>query len=59
MVLFDSISDQIIAWADKLEREKDGRLPDTGIVTKLIFEKATSEEIFSEMYCTVHVSVAR
>ena len=45
---FDSISDQIIAWANKSERERDGR---TLIqIIKLIFEKATDEAIFSEMY---------
>jgi translation initiation factor 4G len=45
---FDSISDQIIAWANKSEREKDGR---TLIqVIKLVFEKATDEATFSEMY---------
>ena len=48
MERFDSISDQIIAWANKLEREKDGR---TLIqVIKLVFEKATDEATFSEMY---------
>jgi translation initiation factor 4G len=48
MERFDSISDQIIAWANKSEKERDGR---TLIqVIKLIFEKATDEAIFSEMY---------
>ena len=45
---FDSISDQIITWANKSEKEKDGR---TLIqVIKLVFEKATDEATFSEMY---------
>jgi translation initiation factor 4G len=45
---FDSISDQIIAWANKSEREKDGR---TLIqVIRLVFEKATDEAPWSEMY---------
>jgi translation initiation factor 4G len=46
---FDSISDQtIISWANKLENEKDGR---TLIqVIKLVFEKATDEATWSEMY---------
>ncbi|KAI0250915.1 armadillo-type protein [Lactifluus subvellereus] len=45
---FDLISDQIIAWANKSEGEKDGR---TLIqVIKLVFEKATDEAMFSEMY---------
>ncbi|PBK86886.1 ARM repeat-containing protein, partial [Armillaria gallica] len=45
---FDSISDQIIAWANKSEKEKDGR---TLIqVTRLVFEKATNEATWSEMY---------
>jgi translation initiation factor 4G len=48
MKRFDSISDQTIAWANNSEREKDGR---TLIqVIKLVFEKATDEEMFSEMY---------
>ncbi|KAI0295201.1 armadillo-type protein [Russula brevipes] len=45
---FDSISDQIIAWANKSEREKDGRT--LGQVIKLVFEAATNDEKFSEMY---------
>ena len=45
---FDSISDQIITWANKSENEKDGR---TLIqVIRLVFEKATDEAKFSEMY---------
>ncbi len=45
---FDSISDQIITWANKSEHEKDGR---TLIqVIRLVFEKATDEAKFSEMY---------
>ncbi|KAI0313314.1 armadillo-type protein [Amylostereum chailletii] len=46
---FDSLSDQIIEWANKSEREKDGR---TLIqVIRLIFGKATDDPvIFSEMY---------
>ena len=48
MERFESISDQIIAWANKSEKEKDGR---TLIqVIKLILEKATDEEMFSEIY---------
>lgn len=48
MERFDSISDQIIEWANKSEKEKDGR---TLIqVIKLVFEKATDEAAFSEMY---------
>ena len=39
MERFDSISDQIIEWANKSEKEKDGQ---TLIqVTRLVFEKAT------------------
>ena len=45
---FDSISDQIIEWANKSENERDGR---TLIqVIKLVFEKATDEATSSEMY---------
>ncbi|KAH8087801.1 armadillo-type protein [Cristinia sonorae] len=48
MERFDSISDQIIGWANKSETEKDGR---TLIqVIKLVFEKATDEAAWSEMY---------
>lgn len=48
MEKFDSISDQIIAWANKSESEKDGR---TLIqVIRLVFEKATDEAAWSEMY---------
>ncbi|THG94608.1 hypothetical protein EW026_g6893 [Hermanssonia centrifuga] len=45
---FDSISDQIIAWANRSEKEKDGR---TLIqVVRLVFENATDEATWSEMY---------
>ena len=48
MEKFASISDQIIAWANKSEKEKDGR---TLIqVIRLVFEKATDEATWSEMY---------
>ncbi|KAK0195865.1 armadillo-type protein [Armillaria mellea] len=48
MEKFDSLSDQIIAWANKSEKEKDGR---TLIqVIRLVFEKATDEATWSEMY---------
>ncbi|KZV82122.1 ARM repeat-containing protein [Exidia glandulosa HHB12029] len=48
MERFDSISDQIIDWANKSEKEKDGR---TLIqVIRLVFEKATDEVAWSEMY---------
>ncbi|KAH7096849.1 ARM repeat-containing protein [Auriculariales sp. MPI-PUGE-AT-0066] len=45
---FDTISDQIIEWANKSEKEKDGR---TLIqVIRLVFEKATDEAAWSQMY---------
>ena len=48
MERFDSISDQIITWANKSENEHDGR---TLIqVIRLVFEKATDEAAWSEMY---------
>ena len=48
MEKFDSISDQIITWANKSEKEKDGR---TLIqVIQLVFEKATDEATWSKMY---------
>jgi translation initiation factor 4G len=45
---FDSISDQIVAWANKSEKEKDGRT--LMQVIKLVFKKAADEVTFSEMY---------
>ncbi|KAM6502560.1 Armadillo-type fold [Amanita muscaria] len=48
MEKFDSISDQIIQWANRSENQKDGR---TLIqVIRLVFEKATDEATWSEMY---------
>jgi len=45
---FASISDQIITWANKSEKENNGR---TLIqVIRLVFEKATDEAAWSEMY---------
>ncbi|KLO17689.1 hypothetical protein SCHPADRAFT_156858 [Schizopora paradoxa] len=48
---FESISDQIIAWANKSEKEKDGRILIQ--VIRLVFEKATDEAKFSEMYAAL------
>ncbi|PLW32456.1 hypothetical protein PCASD_17953 [Puccinia coronata f. sp. avenae] len=45
---FESISDQVIAWANKSETEHDGRI--LRQVIALIFEKATDEAHWSEMY---------
>ncbi|TRM68976.1 armadillo-type protein [Schizophyllum amplum] len=48
MAKFDSLSDQIIAWANKSETEKDGR---TFIqVIRLVFETAINEAAWPEMY---------
>ncbi|KAF7297932.1 MI domain-containing protein [Mycena chlorophos] len=48
MEKFDSISDKIIEFANRSENEKDGR---TLIqVIRLVFEKATDEATWSEMY---------
>jgi translation initiation factor 4G len=48
MERFDSISDQVVAWANQSEREKDGR---TLIqVTELVFENATNGTMFPDMY---------
>jgi translation initiation factor 4G len=48
MEKFDSLSDQIIDWANKSEKEKNGQ---TLIqVIRLVFEKATDEAAWSEMY---------
>jgi translation initiation factor 4G len=48
MEKFDSVSDQIIAWANKSEKEKDGRT--LVQVIRLVFEKAIDEAAWSEMY---------
>ena len=48
MEKFNSISDQIIAWANKSEKERNGRT--LMQVVKLVFEKATDEATWSEMY---------
>jgi translation initiation factor 4G len=45
---FDSISDQILDWANKSREETDGRI--LRQVIALIFEKATDEAVWSEMY---------
>ncbi|KAG1760090.1 armadillo-type protein [Suillus occidentalis] len=48
---FETISDQIIHWANKSVNEKDGR---TLIqVVQLVFEKATDEAAWNEMYARV------
>ncbi len=48
MEKFDSISNQIISWANKSENKKDEQ---TLIqVIKLVFKKATDEATWSEMY---------
>ena len=48
MEKFDSISDQIVAWANKSEAEVDGTT--LKLVIKLVFEKATDEATWSNMY---------
>ncbi|KAJ7018326.1 armadillo-type protein [Mycena alexandri] len=45
---FDSISGQIIEWANKSEEEKDGRT--LLQVIRLVFEHAIDDERWSEMY---------
>lgn len=45
---FESISNQILEWADKSVEETDGRI--LRQVIALIFEKATDEANWSEMY---------
>ncbi|KAG1746334.1 hypothetical protein EDB19DRAFT_1688909 [Suillus lakei] len=48
MEKFESISDQIIRWANKSVNEKDGR---TLIqVIRLVFETATDEPAWSETH---------
>ncbi|KAG8772959.1 hypothetical protein FRC20_005384 [Serendipita sp. 405] len=48
MEKFESISDQIVAWANKSESETDGQT--LTLVIKLVFEKATDEATWSSMY---------
>jgi translation initiation factor 4G len=48
MERFESISDQVIAWANKSEKENDGHT--LILVIRLVFEKATDEAAWSEMY---------
>jgi translation initiation factor 4G len=45
---FDSISDQLIVWANQSEKGKDGRILIQ--VIRQIFEKALDEEMWSETY---------
>jgi hypothetical protein len=45
---FDSISDQIVVWANKSERETDGRTLTQ--VIKVIFENATNDAMFPGLY---------
>ena len=45
---FESISNQILEFANKSENEEDGRT--LRQVIKLIFDKATDEAVWSEMY---------
>lgn len=51
MEKFDSISMQILEWANKSVDEKDGQT--LRIVIAMIFEKATDEAAWSEMYATL------
>ena len=48
MKKFDSISDQVIAWANKSEKEKDGR--SLSQVIRLVFEHAIDGATWSEEY---------
>ncbi|KAG2153179.1 ARM repeat-containing protein [Suillus clintonianus] len=48
MEKFESISDQIIHWANKSVDEKDGRT--LILVIRVVFEHATDEPAWSEMY---------
>ncbi|KAG8949379.1 hypothetical protein FRC04_008614 [Tulasnella sp. 424] len=45
---FDSVSNQIISWANKSEHEKNGAT--LILVIKLVIDKATDEAHWSEMY---------
>ncbi|KAH0588820.1 hypothetical protein H2248_004620 [Termitomyces sp. 'cryptogamus'] len=48
MEKFDSISDQIVEWANRSEEESEGKT--LMQVIGLVFEKATDEATWSEMY---------
>ncbi|KAG6902772.1 hypothetical protein C0995_011920 [Termitomyces sp. Mi166 len=48
MEKFDSISDQIVEWANKSDGDNDGKT--LMQVIALVFEKATDEATWSEMY---------
>ncbi|KAL1695925.1 armadillo-type protein [Schizophyllum commune] len=48
MQKFDPLSDQIIAWANESEKEKDGRT--LVQVYRLVYEKAIDEPLWSELY---------
>jgi translation initiation factor 4G len=48
MEKFDTISDQIVMWANRSEAETDGRT--LTLVIKLVFDKATDEATWSNMY---------
>lgn len=48
MEKFDTISDQIVVWANKSEMETDGQT--LTLVIKLVFDKATDEATWSSMY---------
>jgi len=52
---FDSISSQILEWANKSISETDGRT--LRQVIALIFEKATDEAAFSEMYARLCLKI--
>ncbi|KAL1736411.1 armadillo-type protein [Schizophyllum commune] len=57
MEKFDSLSDQIIACANKSEMETDGWTRKRGV--RLIFERATDEPLLSEMYARLCRKVFR
>ena len=52
MECFNSISDQIIQWANKSENENNGQT--LILVICLVFKKATDEATWSEMYVKLY-----
>ncbi len=52
---FESISNQILEWANKSIKETDGQT--LRLVIKLIFEKAKDEQFWSEMYARLCVKI--
>ncbi|KAG9036964.1 hypothetical protein FS837_001570 [Tulasnella sp. UAMH 9824] len=51
---FDSVSNQILEWANKSKNKKNGAT--LILVIKLVFEKATDDAHWSEMYARIAIT---